>query len=77
MQRRDIHQPLAGPVNLDPAATGCFRVAQRADTMNSPPAEISKLVADRHRSMTPAERWLAASSMFQTAREIVEASLPN
>jgi hypothetical protein len=34
-------------------------------------------VAERHRSMTPAERWLAASSMFQTARRIVAASLPN
>lgn len=45
--------------------------------MNDTSAEISMLVADRHRSMTPAERWLAASSMFQTACEVVEASLPN
>lgn len=45
--------------------------------MNDTSAEIAKLVADRHRAMTPAERWLAASSMFQTARKIVEASLPN
>jgi len=45
--------------------------------MNDSSAEISKLVSERHRAMTPAERWLAASSMFQTARKIVEASLPN
>jgi hypothetical protein len=45
--------------------------------MNDTSAEFSKRIADRHRSMTPAERWLAASSMFQTARKIVEASLPN
>ena len=45
--------------------------------MNNTSDEISMLVADRHRSMTPAERWLAASSMFQTAYKIVEASLPN
>lgn len=34
------------------------------------------IVADRHRTMTPAERWLAASSLFETARVIVESSLP-
>jgi hypothetical protein len=45
--------------------------------MRDTAAEISMLVAARHRSMTPAERWLAASSMFKTACEIVEASLPN
>jgi len=44
--------------------------------MNDTSAEISRLVADRHRSMTPAERWLAASSLFETARRIVESSLP-
>jgi hypothetical protein len=26
---------------------------------------------------SPAERWLAASSLFETARRIVESSLPN
>jgi hypothetical protein len=44
--------------------------------VNDTSAEISKIVADRHRAMTPAERWLAASSMFQTACKVVEASLP-
>ena len=45
--------------------------------MNDTSAEICRLVAARHRSMTPAERWLAASSMFQTACKVGEASLPN
>lgn len=38
---------------------------------------MSKIVAERHRTMTPAERWLAVSSLFETARAIVEASLPS
>jgi hypothetical protein len=45
--------------------------------MNDTSAEISKLVVDRHRSMTPTERWLVASSLFETARKIVESSLPS
>jgi len=45
--------------------------------MNDTSAAISKVVVDRHRSMTPAERWLAASSLFETARMIVESSLPS
>ena len=44
--------------------------------MNDTSAAISKVVVDRYRSMTPAERWLAASSLFETARKIVESSLP-
>jgi len=39
-------------------------------------AVAAKLVADRHRQMTPAQRCLAASSMFEIARAIVESSLP-
>ena len=45
--------------------------------MNDTSTAISKLVVDRYRSMTPAERWLAASSLFETARRIVESSLPS
>jgi hypothetical protein len=45
--------------------------------MNDTPAAISKIVDDHHRSMTPAERWLAASSLFESARRIVESSLPS
>jgi hypothetical protein len=45
--------------------------------MNDTAAAIDKVIADRYRSMTPAERWLAASSLFETARKIVESSLPS
>ncbi len=44
--------------------------------MNHTSPEISRLGAHRHRSMTPAERWLAASSLFESARRIVDSSLP-
>ena len=44
--------------------------------MNDTTAAISVVVSDRYRSMTPAERWLAASSLFETARQIVDSSLP-
>jgi hypothetical protein len=40
-------------------------------------AEVARLVAARHRAMTPDERCLAASSLFDVARSIVEASLPD
>ena len=45
--------------------------------MNDSSAEILKVVADRHRSMTPEERWMETSSLFETARKIVESSLPS
>jgi hypothetical protein len=45
--------------------------------MNDTSAAISKMVDDRHRSMTPEQRWSAASSLFETARKIVESSLPS
>ena len=34
------------------------------------------MVAERHRQMTPEERMRIASAMFDTARAIVESSLP-
>jgi hypothetical protein len=34
------------------------------------------MVTDRYRSMSPTERCLAASSMYETARRIAESSLP-
>ena len=34
------------------------------------------IVLARHREMTGEERWAAASSLFETARAIVESSLP-
>jgi len=45
--------------------------------MNDTSAAVSELVVDRYRAMTPADRWLATSSLFETARTIVESSLPN
>lgn len=45
--------------------------------MNDTSADICKIVADRYRLMTPEERWVAASSLFETARKIVESSLPS
>ena len=44
--------------------------------MNDTSETISRLVADRHRAMTPDERVLAAVGMYATARAIVESSLP-
>jgi hypothetical protein len=44
--------------------------------MNDTSDTVSRLVFDRHQGMTPAERWHAAASLFETARAIVESSLP-
>ena len=44
--------------------------------MNDTSPEVSALVAARHRQMTADERIKIASSMFDTARAIVESSLP-
>ncbi len=45
--------------------------------MNDTSAEAHRVVVERYRSMTPTERCLAAASLFETARTIVEASLPS
>ena len=45
--------------------------------MNDTSVAISEVVSDRYRSMTAAERWLAAASLFETARKIVASSLPS
>lgn len=44
--------------------------------MNDTSPKIAAMVAERHRRMTPEERMRAASAMFDTARAIVESSLP-
>jgi hypothetical protein len=44
--------------------------------MNDTSDAMAKLVLERYRAMTPEERWLAASSLFETAREIIQSSLP-
>jgi hypothetical protein len=45
--------------------------------MNDTSDTIAKVVLERYRDMTPAERWLAASSLFETARAIIQSSLPS
>jgi hypothetical protein len=52
-------------------------VARRAAAVNDTSDAIAKVVLERYRSMTPAERWLAASSLFETARAIIQSSLPS
>lgn len=44
--------------------------------MSDTSAAISKMMQERYRLMTPLERWQVASSLFDTARRIVESSLP-
>jgi hypothetical protein len=44
--------------------------------MNDTPEKIAAMVAERHRQMTPEMRMRIASQMFDTARAIVESSLP-
>jgi hypothetical protein len=45
--------------------------------MNDTSDAIAKIVLERYRAMTPAERWLAASSLFETARAIIQSSMPS
>ena len=44
--------------------------------MDDTSSKVAAMVAERHRQMTPDERVRIASSMFDTARAIVESSLP-
>ncbi|MGQ0383228.1 MAG: hypothetical protein ACT4UP_00875 [Gammaproteobacteria bacterium] len=44
--------------------------------MHDTTPEFSRIVAERHLAMPPEERLRAASDMFETARAIVESSLP-
>ena len=44
--------------------------------MNDTSAAVAQLVADRHRDMTPEERLHVAASLYETARTIVDSSLP-
>lgn len=43
--------------------------------MNDTSPVIAQKVAARHQAMTPQERWEVASSLFETARAIVDSSL--
>jgi hypothetical protein len=44
--------------------------------MNDTSPVVERLVTERHASMTPEERMRIAASMYDTARAIVESSLP-
>ena len=45
--------------------------------MNDTSGEMERMVTERYRRMTPDQRIRIASSMFETARAIVESSLPS
>jgi hypothetical protein len=44
--------------------------------MNDTSDAIAKRVAEHHRKMTPEERLQVAASLYETARSIVDSSLP-
>lgn len=44
--------------------------------MSDTTSEISRLVDERYATMTPEERMRIAAAMYETARAIVESSLP-
>jgi hypothetical protein len=44
--------------------------------VNDLSAAISKIVSDRYRAMTPADRWLVMSSLSECARKIIKSLLP-
>jgi hypothetical protein len=44
--------------------------------MNDTSPEMERIVAERYRQMSADERMRITSSMFETARKIVESSLP-
>ena len=43
--------------------------------MNDTPPDVAARVAAAHAAMTPEQRWEIASSMFETARAIIDSSL--
>lgn len=44
--------------------------------MNDTSADFARRMAAAHAAMTPEQRWRLASSMYDTARAIVDSSLP-
>jgi hypothetical protein len=44
--------------------------------MNDTSQHVAQLVAERHAAITPTERLQIASSMYETARQLIAASLP-
>jgi hypothetical protein len=67
LQLRDVRQLLAGPIG---------EAAARVDAMNDTSDALAQLVADHHRDMTPESRLHVAASLYETARMIVDSSLP-
>ena len=45
--------------------------------MNDTSDAIAKVVLERYRSMTPTDRCVVVSSLFEAARAITESSLPS
>ena len=45
--------------------------------MNDTSDTVARMVHDRYASMTPEERMRIAASLYETARAIVESSLPD
>ncbi len=44
--------------------------------MNDTSPEMERIVSERYRQMSPDRRMRMASSMFETARKLIESSLP-
>jgi hypothetical protein len=44
--------------------------------VNDTSPEMERMVTERYKLMTPGQRMRIASSMFETARAIIESSLP-
>ena len=55
---------------------GCERDIGGGRKLNDTSPEVEALVTARYRRMSPDQRMRIASSMFETARQIVESSLP-
>ena len=64
-------------IHCDLVSAGYGRVELHHQAANDTSDAISKIVLERYRSMTAAERWLATSSLFETARAIIQSSLPS
>jgi len=49
---------------------------ERDSNVSDTSPEMERMVAERYQQMTPEQRMKIAASMFETARTIVESSLP-
>lgn len=80
LQLRDARALLAADADIRISATGLrgstSRTCLRAASMQDTNPEFRRLVATRYRQLAPAERVRLCTEMFDTARVLVEASLP-